>query len=74
VASTSKFAYVQIANGGKAIGAGIELLKMGVDITNSKFSKSAGYGIKKVLGDPTDYTAGGNTFEGNTLGPVGPVP
>ncbi|HEY0708952.1 MAG TPA: hypothetical protein VGG33_19240, partial [Polyangia bacterium] len=76
VASSSKFSYIQVSNGGKATGAGLELLKMGVDVTFSKFTKSAGFGIKKYLGDPTDYAAPatGNTFEMNTLGPVGPLP
>ncbi|MEP6655292.1 MAG: hypothetical protein ABJA82_18145 [Myxococcales bacterium] len=73
---SSKLTYVQVSNGGNVTGGGIELLRMGVDITNSKFSKSAGYGILKVRGDPTDYAAPstGNTFDMNVLGPVGPLP
>ena len=77
VAASSKLAYVQISNGGKATppGGGLDLMRMPFDVSNSKFSKSAGFGIKKVLGDTTDYAAPalGNTFEMNGLGPVGPL-
>jgi hypothetical protein len=76
VATSSKFDYVQVSNGGKATDGGLRLLKPAVSVTNSKFSKSAGFGIFKTVGDATDYSAAptGNTFDMNALGPVGPLP
>jgi hypothetical protein len=74
VATSSKLAYLQVSNGGKVTGGGLRLLKNAVDVSNSRFAKSAGWGIEKVVGDPTDYAAAGNTFDMNALGPVGPTP
>jgi hypothetical protein len=76
VATSSKFDYVQVSNGGKATDGGLRLLKPAVSVTNSKFSKSAGFGIFKTVGDATDYAGAptGNTFDMNALGPVGPLP
>jgi hypothetical protein len=71
VVSSSKLDYVRLENGGKADGAALILHRANFDVTNSKFSKSAGYGIKKPASDPTDYAAKGNTFEMNALGTVG---
>ena len=71
VLGASKMAYVEISNGGKAAGAALHLRKAAFDVTNCKFSKSAGLGIGKTAADATDYTAGGNTFDMNALGNVG---
>jgi hypothetical protein len=65
VRSSSKLAFVHVVNGGKAGGAALRLRKAAFDVTNSKFAKSAGLGIGKPSDDPTDYAAGGNTFEMN---------
>jgi hypothetical protein len=71
VRTTSKFAYVQLLNAGKAGGAALRLDRV-FDVTNTRFAMSAGVGIRKEAADSTDYTAGGNTFDMCAMGNVAP--
>lgn len=68
VASTSKFDYVQISDGGQG-STGLLELDRAISVKNSKFSNSLGWGIRHASGDTTDY-ATSNTFEKNAKGTV----
>lgn len=72
VSSASGFEFVEVAHaGGPSVGAALKL-NTPIDVKNSAFSKSAGFGILKRESDATDYTTG-NTFTAVVSGSVGDI-
>jgi hypothetical protein len=71
VRTSSRLEWVEVRNGGKADGAALRV-QQPMTVTNSKFIRSAGVGIRKEASDGTDYTAAGNTFEMCAMGNVAP--
>lgn len=72
VSSASGFEFVEVAHaGGPSVGAALKLLTP-IDVKDSTFSKSAGFGILKRESDATTYTTS-NTFTDVASGSVGDI-
>lgn len=69
VLSSSKLQYVEIGHAGQSDTANLTLRRT-LDVTDSRFHDSAGYGILKEAGDLSDYLTP-NTFANNAAGDVG---
>jgi hypothetical protein len=72
VLSDSQLRHVHVGHAGGGTGGANVRLHRPVDIEQSRFFMSAGFGIRKSDADSTDYMTA-NTFEDNELGQVGPL-
>lgn len=68
VLSNSRFEHVEILHGGRP-GAAALWLRRAFQLSNSRISGSAGYAIRRVSSDTTDYTLT-NNLDGNAGGTV----
>lgn len=73
VRTDSKLDHVQVSHAGKAGGAALTIQGINapfIPVTNSRFSKSAGFGIRKAAANTSTYLDT-NTFEATAAGTVG---